>query len=334
MDHNKFSNVAFVVIGRNEGERLKRSLNAIKKQCPNAKVIYVDSGSTDESVEYANSLAIDVVELDMSIPFTAARARNSGAEKLKEIDQSYEYIQFLDGDCVLEEGWLEEAINFLDDNKAVGICSGRRKEMYPEKSIYNALMDIEWNTPVGEISAVLGDMLVRKQAFEAVDGFDQNIIAAEDDDFCIRVREKGYKVYRIDKQMSKHDANIMKLAQWLKRSKRGGHGYANINYLHGHKEDRHFARHLKSVIFWGGIIPLCSIILLFIDSLACLALIVFYIFMVARLTVKMFKKYNNIKLAIAYSLLIYISKVYELFGVIEFWKNKLLYRKHYLIEYK
>ena len=68
--------IGVVVIGRNEGERLVTCLKSMLSQIGNT--VYVDSGSTDESVENARKLGAVVHELDMSKPFTAARARNAG----------------------------------------------------------------------------------------------------------------------------------------------------------------------------------------------------------------------------------------------------------------
>ncbi len=62
--------VGVIVIGRNEGERLKRCLNSLRHDCP--VMVYVDSGSTDGSVEFAESIGVKVVRLDLSTPFTMA----------------------------------------------------------------------------------------------------------------------------------------------------------------------------------------------------------------------------------------------------------------------
>ena len=71
-------------------------------RCPRASVIvYVDSGSNDGSVQRARHLGADVIELDMRVPFTAARARNVGFRRLREISPDIEYVQFVDGDCEL-----------------------------------------------------------------------------------------------------------------------------------------------------------------------------------------------------------------------------------------
>ena len=86
-----------VVIGRNEGDRLRACIESV---LPSFRTtVYVDSGSTDGSIPLARSMEVEVVELDMDRPFTAARARNAGFERLKEIKPELAYVQFVDGDC-------------------------------------------------------------------------------------------------------------------------------------------------------------------------------------------------------------------------------------------
>src|SRR5258706_16021257 len=96
--------VGVVVIGRNEGERLVRCLKSVLAQCH--AVVYVDSGSTDRSVERARELGAKVIELDRSIPFSASRARNSGFAAPREMGE-LECVQFVDGDCEILPEWIE-----------------------------------------------------------------------------------------------------------------------------------------------------------------------------------------------------------------------------------
>ena len=74
--------IGIVVIGRNEGGRLIRCLTSLKE---NKQLVYVDSGSTDSSVIEARRRGAEVVELNMEIPFTAARARNEGFELVRKL---------------------------------------------------------------------------------------------------------------------------------------------------------------------------------------------------------------------------------------------------------
>jgi GT2 family glycosyltransferase len=326
--------LGFVVIGRNEGERLKRGLKAIKRLCPEAPVIYVDSGSTDESVPFARSLGVLVVELDMSIPFTAARARNAGFARLMEERPSTEFVQFMDGDCELHPAWSQLACSTLASNPEVAIVSGRRVEKHPEMSIFNTLIDIEWNTPVGETLAVLGDMCVKADVFRAVGGFSEQIIAAEDDDFCLRVRAAGFKTWRLDALMSSHDANITRLSQWYQRSKRGGHGYANVNHLHGRGPHRYFRRQLISALFWGALLPAAVVSSALIAPWLAMALLIAYGLSILRSTLRMKHLGYTARVSVLYSLLVYTGKIWEVQGVVQYWLNHALSRKHCLIEYK
>src|ERR1700722_14461432 len=126
-----------VVIGRNEGERLIRCLESLRDQA--ACVVYVDSGSTDGSVERGHELATAVVELDMRRPFTAARARNEGFARLLEVHIGLDYVFFVDGDCEVVDGWLGAGVRFLTEHPDFAVVWGLRRERFPEKSIYNLL---------------------------------------------------------------------------------------------------------------------------------------------------------------------------------------------------
>lgn len=335
MDNNTSDmQTGFVIIGRNEGERLKVGLNAIKTLHPQAPVVYVDSGSEDDSVAFAQSLGVETLELDLSIPFTAARARNAGCERLLSQHPELVYVQFMDGDCEVLPGWIEAATAKLAEDKRTGVVSGRRSERYPEATIYNQLIDIEWNTAVGETLAVLGDMCVKVEVFKKIGGFNDGIIAAEDDDFCLRARRKGYRIYRIDQLMSKHDANITQLSQWYRRSRRGGHGYANIFHLHGNGPDRYFRRELKSVLFWGAAVPAAFVICLFAAPVLALLLLAGYLAFIGKTVLRQLSQGHSLKIALAYGFLIYTGKMAELMGIVQYVKNHLLSRKHQLIEYK
>src|SRR5262249_32042624 len=142
-------NVGVVAIGRNEGQRLKRCLISVVGIA--RYVVYVDSGSTDGSVELARSLGADVVELDPRIPFAPGRARNEGFRRLRELCPDVRYVQFVDGDCEVVSGWLAKAAAFAAEHADIAVVAGRRRELYPERSVYNLMCAIEWELhPVGE----------------------------------------------------------------------------------------------------------------------------------------------------------------------------------------
>ncbi|WP_242729061.1 glycosyltransferase family A protein [Microcoleus vaginatus] len=97
--------IGLVASGRNEGQRLRPCLVSATDKV--ARVVYVDSGSTDGSLELARSIGADTVELDLSILFTPARARYEGFARLLELAPAIEFVQFVDGDCELVDGWVQ-----------------------------------------------------------------------------------------------------------------------------------------------------------------------------------------------------------------------------------
>jgi GT2 family glycosyltransferase len=249
----KFADVGVVVIGRNEGRRLVDCLMSIRTATDN--VIYVDSGSTDTSVAAAKQIGATVVTLDLRQQFTAARARNEGFSVLKSLRPDVRFVQFVDGDCILVSDWMEKAIAFIEQRENVAIVCGRRRERYPTASIYNQLCDLEWNTPVGEAAACGGDALVRAKAFEGVGGFVPRVMAGEEPELCVRLRENGWKIWRLDAEMTLHDAAMSRFNQWWVRSVRSGYGFAEVSRLHRTSPFRIWARAVPSALFWSVALP-------------------------------------------------------------------------------
>jgi GT2 family glycosyltransferase len=242
--------LAIIVIGRNEGERLRACLASLGRHLP--ATIYVDSGSTDGSVAHARSLGVEVVQLDPQTPFTAARARNAGLERAAKLWGDPEAVLFVDGDCTLAEGWLETALAELEAHADAAVVCGRRRERFPEASIFNRLCDMEWDTPLGEAEACGGDALYRGRALIDVGGFDPNMIAGEEPDLCYRLREAGWKVRRIEAEMTLHDAAIAHISQWWRRTKRSGHAVAELAHRHPRLglTDR---RRTRSSLMWSAV---------------------------------------------------------------------------------
>ena len=241
--------VGIVAIGRNEGERLKVCLRSLIKQ--SQFVVYVDSGSSDGSVSFADSVGVVVENLDTSVPFTAARARNKGITVLMERWPDLEYVQVIDGDCELQEGWVNAAYEFLELNPDTAIACGRTRERYPEKSVYNQLCDLEWDTPIGVAKSCGGIALIRLSAFNEVEGYNPSVIAGEEPELCVRLRAKGYTIHRLDHEMVLHDASMTKLSQYWKRAKRAGHAFAQGADMHGQPPERHWVKETRSAVTWG-----------------------------------------------------------------------------------
>jgi glycosyltransferase involved in cell wall biosynthesis len=250
---NAVADVAVVAIGRNEGERLRACLNSVIDAA--ALVVYVDSGSTDDSVPMARALGAQVVQLDMSVPFTAARARNAGWRRVRDLAPDLDLVQFVDGDCAVVGGWLELSRDFLGEHPDVVAVCGRRRERHPESSIYNLLCDLEWDAPPGEAKACGGDVMLRIAALEAAGGYRDSLIAGEEPELCVRLRAAGWRIWRLKAEMTAHDAAMTRASQWWKRSMRTGYTYAEGAHLHGAPPERHCVRESRRAWLWGLGLP-------------------------------------------------------------------------------
>lgn len=240
--------IGVVAIGRNEGERLRRCLRSIPSDVP---VVYVDSASTDDSVEFARLTQATVVELDMAKPFSAARARNEGFAALLGRYPDIMFVQFVDGDCELELDWLDGAKNFFETQPHIAAVCGRRRERFPDASLYNLMCDEEWNTPTGQADACGGDAMIRVKAFVDVGGYDAMMIAGEEPELCSRLRAAGWQIWRLDLPMTIHDADMHRFDQYWKRAIRSGFGYAQVfRKTSSAGGDRLYKREVARALFW------------------------------------------------------------------------------------
>jgi len=321
--------IGVVVIGRNEGERLRRCLESVTGIVD--RVAYVDSGSTDGSVEMALGMGVGVVELDLHIPFTAARARNEGVKMLLKLDASLNYVQFVDGDCELVAGWLKLAAEFLDEHKNVAMVCGRLRERHPEHSIYNMLCDIEWDTAIGETKACGGIAMMRRDPFEAETGYRPDLIAGEESELCIRLRAAGWRVWRLDAEMALHDAAMTRFGQWWKRSLRTGYGFAEGVYMYGTPPERHRVKESRRIWIWGFGIPVVTVGLTVWLGTWGLAMLLIYPVQVVRLALR---GTRSVRENWWYALFLVLGKFPEMMGQIKFFYNRLTEQTSRLIEYK
>lgn len=327
--------VGVVVIGRNEGERLKTCLRSIP---PGSDVVYVDSGSTDGSVEFAESMGFDTVTLDTSRGFTAARARNAGLERLQ--GRSLDFVQMVDGDCELDVGWIDAALAAFTDEPDLAIVFGRRRERFPERSLYNRLCDEEWDVPVGQARACGGDALFRMAPLVAAGGYNGDIIAGEEPDLSLRLRRAGWRIRRIDAEMTRHDAAMTHFSQWWRRSKRSGHAFAELLQRHGGEAEPRWRAQVNSIILWGGVVPglilLSALLALAAPLFGWVALILFlgYPLQVARIGWRKWRGGKPFGFAMASAFFLMLGKVAQLTGVIRYRRNRASAKASTIIEYK
>ena len=320
--------VGVVAIGRNEGARLGRCLRSVLRAAD--FVVYVDSGSSDGSIELARHLGAQVVELDLSIPFTAARARNQGLRSLLGLEPRLESVQFIDGDCEMADNWLDEALAFMAAHPNVAVACGRRRERAPARSVYNRLCDQEWDTPIGDAKACGGDALMRIAMLRAVGGFRDELIAGEEPELCVRIRAAGWRVHRLDAEMTLHDAAITRFSQWWRRVRRGGHAFAEGAHLHGVTPERHWVREARSAWLWGLALPLGLVAASAVYPPAVLVFLVYPV-QVLRIAARM---HGPAGWRLTRAGFLVLGKFAEAIGLLEFHWRRLRGARARLIEYK
>lgn len=314
--------IAAIAIGRNEGARLERCLASLAPQV--SRMVYVDSGSTDGSRDAARALGAEVVELDTSVPFTAARARNAGFARLCEAGMP-EYVQFVDGDCELNPDWIATARAAMEANPQLGVTCGRRRERHPEASVYNRMIDDEWNTPVGPARACGGDALMRGAAIAGVDGYDPTLIAGEEPELCLRLARAGWTIERLDAEMTLHDAALTRFPQWWRRTRRAGHAFAEGWAMYGRDPERHYAAEMRRILVWAVVLPLGFGLLALLVSPWALLGVLIYPFQVLRLGPKV--GWGN-------AFFMTLGKFAEARGAADYLKRRLTGGPKELIEYK
>lgn len=322
--------LGIVVIGRNEGDRLSACLRSVVAD--GRPVVYVDSGSTDGSPSRAASLGATVHALDMRLPFTAARARNEGFRRLLALEPAVENVQFVDGDCEVAPGWITEASQFLDDQPTVVAVCGRRRERFPAASIYNQLCDNEWDTPIGEALACGGDVLMRVGALAAVGGYRDDLIAGEEPELCVRLRARGGLIWRLDTEMTLHDAAMLRFGQWWRRCMRSGFAFAEGVRLHGAPPERHWLREYRSVCLWGGALPAVIVAVAVVGTPWALVGSAIYPLQVLRLAGRSAQAAGRSHWLRPFFLV--LGKFPEFAGVLKAWRSRIGQPNVRLIEYK
>lgn len=326
------STIGIVAIGRNEGERLRKCLESCVQQVDT--VVYVDSDSSDTSVEMAQSLGVQVHELDTSIPFSAARARNEGFQRLMQHNPVLTYVQFVDGDCEFIDGWLTTAAKTLDEQPDITIVCGRLRERYPESSLYNRICDMEWNCPPGEVDASGGIFMMRTTTFTELDGFNPSVIAGEEPELCLRVRRKGGKVLRLANDMAWHDAAMTRFSQWYKRMVRAGHAYAQGMAMHGKSPDKYCVKESISIWLYALILPLLIVILSWTISPWFLLAVSIYIYKTLRIAQWATHLSDRKNDPMLFALVCMFGKFPQLIGQCKYFLNKLRGKQPTIIEHK
>lgn len=326
--------IGVVVIGRNEGERLRKCLASVIEHVEH--VVYVDSGSTDDSVAIAKSFNAEVVELDPGRPFSAARARNEGFGRLLGIQPAIKFVQFVDGDCTLLPGWLEAAVAALASDSARAAVVGHLQERRAEATPYNRLCQLEWRSKPGELKDMGnfgGISMIRVSVFRELGGFNADVIAGEDSELGVRIALANYRIVKIDHAMATHDANIVRFQQWWTRAVRAGHAIGQRAYLNGKSAQRDCVRERNSTVFWGIALPGVIVATALPSQGISLVMLGAYMLLGYRVWRYRRNQGDTRSEALLYTKFLLLAKFANGVGLLRFFVNRMV-RRYEIIEYK
>jgi glycosyltransferase involved in cell wall biosynthesis len=326
--------LSVVVIGRNEGSRLLRCLESVRNMNDpggDVEIIYVDSSSTDDSCEAARQMGARVIPVHPSRP-TAALGRNAGWRA-----STGRFVLFLDGDTVLHPNFVSESLQNFES--ATAIIFGNRRETHPEASIYNRVLDLDWISAFGNVDSCGGDALVRHEALEAVDGYDENLIAGEEPEMCRRLRELNWKILHVDRPMTGHDLAMTRWFQYSRRATRTGYAYAEISgRFRGSRmpfwefEARHNRNHALMQAAIAASVLLASV--LWRTGWPIGFALLFFLWLSLRTASKVAWKTPSLWIRFLYGIHSHLQQIPIYTGQIQYWLDRRNGRAPGLIEYK
>ncbi|WP_404361161.1 glycosyltransferase family 2 protein [Methylotuvimicrobium sp. KM1] len=319
-----------VVIGRNEAERLPATFKAFHTTTL-APIVYVDSCSTDNSVEVAQNHAIQTLVLSPDKAVNAARARNVGAYYLLEHFPDLRYLQFVDGDTELYPDWLATAITHLDSHTCVGFVCGQLREKDRNSNIYRRLCDMEWRWEASgnaEPSTLGGIGLMRVSAFKQAGGFDETLITGEDPELYGRLVDEGWKLHVLSAPMGLHDSGMVAFKQWWIRAVKSGFSFANSLDPNAWRRER------RSALMWCVGLPLAASLGAVAIDARFLALLLAFPLNVCRIRASSAKEEFSSFDCWLYAGACMLMKIPQCIGIAKFYWRKRTGQIGLLIQYK
>jgi glycosyltransferase involved in cell wall biosynthesis len=216
---------SIVIPAKNEEvnlERCLRSIESLRNRSDVEQVIVVDNGSHDTTVKIAEHHGCTVF---VDREATVAKLRNIGAEHA-----TGDIISFIDADMEVDDNWLACAMKHFDDKK-VGCVTGLinipkndgwiQKIWALNRKLKREVFESRW--------APSGNMIVSKDAFMEIGGFNSKLITCEDMDISNRFKENGYRIIFDKDVLVTHHGEYKTVKEFLR--KETWRGYSHLDYL-------------------------------------------------------------------------------------------------------
>ncbi|ETW99343.1 MAG: hypothetical protein ETSY1_15385 [Candidatus Entotheonella factor] len=193
--------VSLVIIGRNEEQFIRGAIAsalAAAAHVTPSEVLYVDSASTDRTVEYAKAFPIRILQLKPEWTLTPAAGRYTGFRHT-----AGEYVFFIDGDTEVEGPWLASAIEFLRTHPEYGAVAGVVNEIWVDRDGNHIggqdnIFGQDLSAKVWDVKSLGGIAVYRRCALEQAGNFNPFVPAGEEREVALRIRMAGFKLARIE----------------------------------------------------------------------------------------------------------------------------------------
>ena len=192
--------ISVIVIGKNEGERLVACLKSIQTALSALahEVVYVDSCSTDQSLQTAKALGARCFLL-AERKTTAGLGRFVGAKEARG-----EYLLFLDGDMQLQPGFAEKALMAIAAKGYDGVC-GIREDVYLRGGEVVCRNDNYFGCTQERLAPGFGGaLMITRDALDACGGWATDTIACEEAELYARLKAIGCRIAEIPVPMILH----------------------------------------------------------------------------------------------------------------------------------
>ncbi len=183
--------------------------SVLKQQRVRCEMLVVDNASGDDNIAKLKTFADRIRLIENTENKGFGRANN---QAFRESRGEYIFMLNPDAVCTTDQD-IAKLVAFMEANPEVGLvgtrivnnqgeCHQTAWQHYPREDQSKR----DFSELPGNIATVLGaSMFVKREAFEAVGGFDEDyFLYAEETDLCLRLRRAGYKIAYFDEVTVQH----------------------------------------------------------------------------------------------------------------------------------
>jgi GT2 family glycosyltransferase len=166
---------------------------------------------------------------------------------------------------------------------------------------------------------------------KALGGYRESLIAGEEPELCVRIRQSGYQVWRLDAEMTLHDVNMTEFKQWWKRTTRAGYAFAEGAHIHGLAPEYHWVAESKRSWRWGLFLPIAIVVLALLKPIWAILLLLAYPIQWLRLSLNSDQPFKQASLQ---AFFLIIGKFAEMCGQVKFLIHRYTNKQSKIIEYR